>query len=495
MTTIYIEKFDESFMRLWSDDDGAERELSEFFCFEVPGARWSPKYKAGFWDGKVRLYDQVRKKLYLGLLPYVMTFAEQNNYEVSITNQFDKPVHTEKEVGLFLDGLDIHTNGKKIEYRDYQMDAIIHAINNERCVLLSPTSSGKSAMIYGLMRWHVDQNRKVLMIVPSTSLVEQLYSDFADYSSENGWDVDENCQKIYSGFTKEIHKEVTITTWQSIFEQPPSYFKNFDVVFGDEAHHFKSASLTKIFDKLGNTKFRIGTTGTIDDRESKTNKLTLEGMFGKVYKVISTKQLMDQGSVVKLKIQNVVLNYDEDTRKLLKGSDYKGEMDFIVGHQKRNEFIAKLAVKSKGTTLVLFQFVEKHGKPLLKLIKQMAGDRKVYYIAGSVSTLEREEIRQMLKGDEDSIIVASFQTMSTGVNMPAIRNVIFTYPSKSKIRNLQSIGRGLRLADGKSHCTLYDVVDNLKWKSKPNHALKHASERYKIYMEEGFEVNVVEVKI
>ena len=491
---VNIEKLDEVYVRIFSDPS-IEQELADFFTYEYPGARFTPQYKARLWDGKVRLYDQIRKTLYVGLVSYVEEFCIRNGYEV----EFKTPIHktnniTSDIVEQFAKSLNPYGRGKPIEIRDYQLDAVQSALDKERTLLLSPTASGKSFIIYTTMRWHVNAGRKCIIIVPTTSLVEQLYTDFEDYSSANGWSVKDACQKLYSGFTKDFTKEVLITTWQSVYLQPKSWFKQFDVIFGDEAHQFKAKSLTTVMEKMDNIRYRIGTTGTLDNK--KVHRLVLEGMFGPVHRVTTTKALMDSGRLSNLNIMCVILKYSEEVRKANKNMTYQDEMDFIVSNESRNKFIRNLAIKSEGNTLVLFQYVEKHGKILYDLIKEKAKDgRKIFFVYGGTDTSDREAIRHITEGESDAIIIASFGTFSTGINIPSIENVVFASPSKSKIRNLQSIGRGLRLKEGKTHCNLYDIADDLHWKSWKNHTLNHAAERYKTYAEEQFDIKLVEVDI
>ena len=492
---IKIEKLDEVFVRVFSDPS-IEQELVDFFTYEYPGARFTPQFRARLWDGKVRLYDGVRKTLYSGLVKYVHTFAERNQYEI----QYVKPEEflpnnlVYSDVERWVQTLNPQSRNEAITVRDYQSDAIFNAINDERILLLSPTASGKSLIIYSILRWHLEHNRKCILIVPTTSLVEQMYTDFEDYSSANGWPVNQHCQKLYSGFSKDFTKDVLITTWQSVYLQPKSWFKQFNVIFGDEAHQFKAKSLTTIMEKMDSIKYRIGTTGTLDNK--KVHQLVLEGVFGPIYKVTTTKKLMDSGKLADLNIMCVLLKYNEEIRKERKNKTYQEEMDWLVSCEPRNKFIRNLAVNSKGNTLVLFQYVEKHGKVLYDLIKSKVNDkRKVFFVYGGTETTDREAIRHITEGESDAIIIASFGTFSTGINIPSLENVIFASPSKSKIRNLQSIGRGLRLKDGKTSCNLFDLADDLHWKSWKNHTLNHAAERYKTYAEEEFKVKMVEVEL
>jgi superfamily II DNA or RNA helicase len=494
MPTVTVEKLDEVYMRVMSEPS-IEQELVDFFTYEYPGARFTPQFKARLWDGRVRLMCGIRKTLYIGLLQYVEEFCVRNSYELV----YKTPIThnngiTHELVQEFAEWLNPHGRGKPIEIRDYQVEAVKTALDKERTLLLSPTASGKSFIIYTTMRWHLQQNRKCIIIVPTTSLVEQLYADFEDYSSANGFVVKDYVQKLYSGFTKDLSREVLITTWQSVYLQPKSWFKQFDVIFGDEAHQFKAKSLIGVMEKMDEIRYRIGTTGTLDNK--KIHRLVLEGVFGPVHRVTTTKALMETQKLAQLNIMCVVLKYSEEIRKARKSNSYQEEMDWIVSHYPRNKFIRNLTVKSKGNTLVLFQYVEKHGKVLYDMIKEKVHeDRKVFFVYGGVDTADREAIRHICEGETDAIIIASYGTFSTGINIPSIENVVFASPSKSKIRNLQSIGRGLRLSEGKAACNLYDLADDLHWKSWKNHTLNHAAERYKTYAEEQFDLKLVEVNL
>ena len=221
-------------------EPGISQELNDFFTFEVPGARFMPLYKNRMWDGKARLFNMYRQELYVGLLPYLQDFADTLEYKVELDiENIGDPVST-KYVENFAEKLNLQSGDKDIEIRDYQVEAVKHAINTGRALLLSPTASGKSLIIYNLIRYHQHLNRKQLIIVPTTSLVEQMYGDFQDYATANDWAVSENCHRIYGGKEKSNDYPVTISTWQSIYKFPKSWFDKFDVIYGDEAHLFKA---------------------------------------------------------------------------------------------------------------------------------------------------------------------------------------------------------------------------------------------------------------
>ena len=490
---IKVTKYNEAYLNI-DTDPGTGQEICDFFSFDVPGARFMPAYKARAWDGKARLYNMYRKELYVGLLPYLKEFANTLEYKIEVDiKDVGDPVSTQYVESL-AKKLKLQSGGKDIEIRDYQVEAVRHSINKGRALLLSPTASGKSLIIYNLVRYHQHLGRKQLLIVPTTSLVEQMFGDFGDYATADDWQVSENCHRIYGGKEKTAEYPVTISTWQSIYKFPKSWFEQFDVVYGDEAHNFKAKSLTTILDKCVNAPYRIGTTGTLDG--TKTHKLVLEGIFGTVKNVITTKKLMEDNTVANLDITCLVLDYSDQERKLVKGMTYQEEMDWIVSHPKRNTFLKNLCTTQKGNTLVLFQFVEKHGKVLYQLINDKVGaDRKVFFVHGGTDTEQREEIRALTEKENDAIIIASYGTFSTGINIRNLHNIVFASPSKSRIRNLQSIGRGLRKGDNKTSCNLFDIGDDISWKSKKNYTLGHMVERVKIYNEEGFKYKLVRVPI
>jgi superfamily II DNA or RNA helicase len=369
--------------------------------------------------------------------------------------------------------------------RDYQIEGVYDALKHNRKLLISPTASGKSLMIYSLVRYYVERGQKILVVVPTTSLVEQMYKDFEDYS----WDASSYCHKIYSGREKTNNSPVTITTWQSIYKLERGFFEDFDVVIGDEAHLFKSKSLIQIMTKLHHAKYRFGFTGTLDGTQ--THKWVLEGLFGPSYKIIRTSELMEKGHVSKLDIRCLVLKH-----KPRIFATYEDEVQFIISHDKRNNFIKNLSLDLKGNTLILFSRVETHGKPLYELIyNAKKANRKVFFIHGGVDTEERELVREITEREEDAIIIASYGVFSTGINIRNLHNVIFASPSKSRIRNLQSIGRVLRKGKNKTKAMLYDISDDCTYNSRKNYTLNHLIERIKIYNEEKFNYEIITINL
>ena len=490
-------------------DPGVAYELSDFFTFFVPGYKFMPSYKNKFWDGKVRLYNSRDKTLYAGLLSYLHEFAEVR--QCTIEYEFDEYYGyansqsniTLEQVTEFANSLNLFSRDKAITPRDYQLEAVHHALLNYRALLLSPTASGKSLIIYILIRAFLEENpgKRVLLIVPTTSLVAQMSTDFKDYSTldTEQWNNDAECYLIYGGKEKmNINARVVISTWQSIYKMRPEWFEPYGMVIGDEAHNFKAKSLTSILDKLRDAKYRIGTTGTLDGTQ--THKLVLEGMFGPVYKVTTTKALMDSDTLAQLSIDVLLLKYEEAYCQAAKCFDYQAEIDFIVGHTPRNKFIRNLAIAQTGNTLILYNYVEKHGKPLYDLIDAKLNElprrtRKLFFVSGGVDTDAREEIRALTEKENDAIIVASLGTFSTGINIRNLHVLIFASPSKSQIRVLQSIGRGLRKSDNGKATKVFDIADDLHWKKNRNYTLDHAAARVKLYGSEKFNFKIHEVPL
>lgn len=477
---VVIEQVDNVWARVQTEP-GIAQELSDFFTFSVPSAKFSPAFRAKKWDGKIRLFSLRTYKIYAGLIDYVKEFCKINGYHCKVIRKGEQN-NLKYAIPKTLE----------IVPHDYQEKALVWSLLKKRGIVVSPTASGKSLIIYLLSRNLFALGKKQgLLIVPTTSLVEQMYSDMKDY----GWNVEKYCQRVYydSGDTREPNKPLVISTWQSIYMMPKKYFKQFDFVIGDEAHQFKADSLKRIMKNLVNCEYRIGTTGTLNPE--KVHRLVLEGLFGPAKKFVSTKELIDRKKLAKFNVKCVVLKYDDKTTKKMAGADYQSELDFIISHDGRNRFLRNLANSIEGNSLFLYTYVEKHGRPLWNLFSDTITDRRIFFVCGKTAVEEREEIRVLTEQEDNAIIIASYGTFSTGINIRNLHNVIFTSPTKSKIRTLQSIGRGLRLGDNKEEATLYDIADDLRRGQYVNYTLKHFEERVKMYSEEKFPFKIVNVRI
>ena len=483
MSDLTITKKNEVFLKIVSEPHVAH-ELSDQFTFEIPGAKFMPQYRKRHWDGKIRLFNLQTGEIYVGLLDKIVSFCKHHKYDYKFENSkyFGLPFEVNEMISE--EGVKDYMNHiSKTPPRDYQIEGVYDALRHNRRLVISPTASGKSLMIYSIVRYFAEQRKSTLIVVPTTSLVEQMYKDFESY----GWDAETYCHKIYAGREKESKCPVVITTWQSIYKLPKTYFERFEVVVGDEAHQFKSASLVKIMTKLHTAKYRYGFTGTLDGTQ--THKLVLEGLFGPSYKTIKTHELMEKGYLAKLNAKIILLQHNPvcfDT--------YEEEIQYLISHERRNKFIKNLALDLKGNTLILYSRVETHGEILYNSINS-SDSRKVFFIHGGVDVENRELCRSITEKENNAIIVASYGTFSTGINIKRLHNIIFASPSKSRIRNLQSIGRVLRKGKGKVKAVLYDIADDCSTTTKRNYTLNHLIERIKIYNEENFNYDLVKVSL
>ena len=479
---IEIQPHCQTYISVRTNDRGIVRELAEHFTFKVPGYQFMPAYKRGMWSGDIQLYNQRTGLIYYGLLSKVEQFCKSNNYDYTI----DSELQPNTDINLAeITKLINESITADIQIRDYQITAVFNAIQTNRRLLVSPTGSGKSLVIYAIQHYY---NAKTLIVVPSTALCSQLAGDFIEYNNQYS----DTIHKVYEGSPKQTDKRITIATWQSLYKQPKEFFDQFGCVICDEAHLAKASSITSIMEKLTKCKYKFGLTGTLDG--TPTNKLVLEGLFGPVYEVTTTSKLIEQKHLANFSIKCITIDYDDTQKQLCKTMTYGDELDMIISNTKRNKLITNLACSVEGNTLVLFQFVEKHGKILYDLIKNNT-DRPVYFIHGKVSGDDRNDMRKIVEQQDNAIIVASVQTFSTGINIKSLKNIIFCSPSKSRIRTLQSIGRVLRRSETKTDSVLYDIADNLTWKSRKNYTLQHFIERVKIYSKENFPYKLYTVRL
>ena len=481
-----ISKKNEVYLVLDDLDPSTKQELTEFFTFEVPGAKFMPQFKNRMWDGKIRLFSPATGQIYVGLLSYIKNYCSRNGIDYTLEDEVEDERNVERSVvSGFVKSLKPKSKGKSLRVRDYQIDAVHHAVSRHRALLLSPTASGKSLIIYSLVRYYKMMGLRTLILVPTTSLVEQMYTDFEDY----GWSSGTYCQKIYQGHDRKVTKDVVISTWQSLYKMPKKYFEDFGCVIGDEAHMFKSKSLTGIMTKLHQCKYRFGLTGTLDG--TLTHRLVLEGLFGTAETIVTTKELIDRKTLADLTVKCIVLKHKNIREKMT----YAEELEYLATNEKRNDFIVNLLQHLDGNTLCLFQLVEKHGKPLYDQVQETITDRKTFFVYGGTDTSEREEIRGVVENEKKSIILASYGTFSTGINIRNINNIVFSSPSKSRIRVLQSLGRGLRKTDTKHSVLIFDIADDVSHNNKRNFTLNHFSERISLYNEQQFDYQISKVKL
>jgi superfamily II DNA or RNA helicase len=484
MSDVVIEKKNEVYIKLKCEPH-ILYEIAEYFIFEPSSVKFMSQYRSKHWDGKIRLLSTATGEIYAGLLDKVIAKIKNHGYTYEFKNNkyYNLPFEVNEE---------ITEEGVKgymkhictLNPYDYQINAVYECLRYNRKTIVSATSSGKSYMIYALVRYYVTKKKRVLVVFPTTSLIHQMHKDWIEY----GWDAEKYCHMIYSGQEKNTELEVTLSTWQGIHKLDKSFFEGYDCVIVDECHGCKSKSLIDIMKKSHNAKYRFGFTGTLSNgsKDSQTHEWVISGLFGPSYKAVGTKELIDKGRASKLDIKCLVLKHNPQ-----KFNTYEDEIQFIINNEQRNNIIKKLALDLKGNTLVLFARVETHGLPLYESINSGSdSNRKIFFVHGGVDVQEREQVREITERENNAIIVASYGVFSTGISIKNLHNVIFASPSKSRIRNLQSIGRVLRKGNNKDRATLYDIADDSTYNSRKNYTLNHFIERIKIYNEEEFNYDI-----
>lgn len=473
MYEVKIRYIDEVFIRVEANPSVLE-DIYDNFSFRPKNYKYMHKFKCGLWDGWIRLFNKKSRTIYRGLLNELVKFLRNKSYRVIVDDRLNDYSDLDED---HLNTL-IKSWNLPVTPRDYQIEYLKDTLRDKRILILSATGSGKSLIIYMIVRYLQEFLGKGLIVVPTISLVSQMYKDFKYY----GYDSERYCHCVTAGVDKNTDKFLTISTYQSIYNLPEEYFKEFSFLIIDECHLADAKSLVGISERSQNALYRIGTTGTLKD--SKVNTMVLEGLFGPTKKFIDTKELIDRGQLSKLNIKFLIFEYPESDRKMVKNLDYSDELRVVISNHKRNQYIKNLSLSIKGNTLILYQFVEDHGRILYDLIKD--NGRNTFFIHGGVSGEEREKIREIVDNSEDNIIVASYGTFSTGINIKNLDNLILASPLKSKIKNLQSIGRILRISGRDKEATVYDLVDNLSVKGSMNFLFRHFLERNKIYKKEKF---------
>ena len=489
MQELIIEKLNNVYLRI-KCDMGQKMELKAFSSFYAPAFQYHPKFKSKIWDGKVSYFNLKDNTVPIGLLPEIFKFCKKYGYKPKLNFNVDelKPDEVDDDfLHEFYNKLFANSN---IKPRDYQHHAIKSALNNSRGVIQSCTGSGKSLIIYSLIRFLLAEGKQVILVVPNVSLVNQMYADFVDY----GWlKAFESAEKLYSGEKPTFDKPLLITTYQSLMKRPPKFFERFDAIINDEAHSVKSIELQKIAQKCVNADVRIGLTGTMPKELS--DKYNIQGMLGPVIFNLKSKTLIDSGKLARIKVVNTFLDYPQSLKKLGANRNYHDEIKLIESFPERNYIFKYIFdnLSDGDNSIVLVDRID-HLDSIAEYIEKEIDDKyTLYVINGSVKPDEREKIRTAIDKQENVILVATYGTVSTGINIKRIHNVILASSSKSEIRILQSIGRGLRTHSEKSGVIIWDLVDDFSYTTnrgnhKKNHTYKHWEERYKYYNEQEFPV-------
>jgi superfamily II DNA or RNA helicase len=487
------------------------------------GYRFHPRFKMRVWDGKRHMIDKAGV-VSLGLWKEVYTCCIENQVPFIITNKQDFPLDRTvqpDDVDQWAQEFFKHhilPDGGVFNPRDYQSEAVGKLLHNRYALTRIATSGGKSLVSSILMfyTWaKINPNAKFLLIVPSTNLVRQFYNDIVSYNhgfDENGTqnpnplpiEIEEIMSDKPRKNTSGVVPNVYIGTYQSLVKYPAEWFKQFHGVICDEAHTCKAKSLLDIMGHtLDTAHLRIGMSGTFPGKDT-SEFLVIQSVTGPIVSMVKAKDLMDKGQITKVKIKALLLNHDvpEIAERLIniRKSDGKAAFDLerrlVQESVKRGMLIDKIVMSAKGNTLVLFHKKD-YGKAMYERIKAANPDRRVYYIAGEINLAKRDFIKtQMEDTSSPAILVASYGTLSTGVSIKAITNVIFTESFRSEQIVLQSIGRALRLHKDKTTAVIYDLVDVFDAHNKKIGVLHgHYKDRKKMYSEENFPLEELAINI
>ena len=503
MRIINITKENESYLRVIGLSEHEHSRLAEDLAFYVPGYKFDSRFRSGQWDGKIRLLKKNSTLLYLGLLDTLKSLLQKYSIPFTTSDQFCDIGYSEDRISSALKYLKLPEHIEEVF--KHQIDFMKIALSTKKCIVVSPTGSGKSLCLYIYAKYLIenflDADSKILLVVPSTSLVCQMQTDFESYDTYYNT-IKDKIHPIIGGLEKDDPtKQIYISTWQSIYDLPKEYFQKFKVLIVDEVHRAKAKSIVSITEKCTKSEWRLGCTGTTSGY--KTHDIVLIGVIGKIHRVVKTSELIEQKILAPIKIFNFIFKYPLDAKLLCRNLDYQKEKKWIISNKKRNLIIIEIISNLKQNTIVMFDFIE-HGKFLFEeLSKKLLGKKKILYVDGSTKVEEREWIRGEMERDDSHILVASASIYSTGINIKRIHNIVLTSGGKSKIRILQSIGRGLRTHASKDRLNIIDIVDDLQISredanefrlqsgigvsTRQNFMLYHFKQRLGYYTDEGFD--------
>lgn len=480
---VTVEKQDES----WFKIDGPthfRQALSDHFSFDVENLHFmkqkNPRLR--FWDGKVRLYKSKSGLLPAGLIDKALEWMAPNN----LININIVPIERRPSVEFSKELFDLlvkqaKKNDPRFEYAEDQELAVRHCLKQKRTLLVSPTSSGKSFIIFAV---HEHINKKTLIIVPTIQLTTQMKGNFREYGFKG------DVYTLFHGQDRSFevkNGDVVVGTWQTLKDMPKEFFHQFEVLIGDEVHELQTNSGSTIVEACINAHYKIGTTGSL--RNSKMHQLALEGLFGPVFQAITTKELMEKGRVSKLKINIIMLKYSEEDRKAFwkQRTDAKSEMQWLLTHEKRNRAIRKLALSFDRNTLVMFKG-NKYGFDLYQQMElDSSHNKKLFYVDGEIDLSDRQELVNYFEANDDGVGTVSYGTFQRGISIKNLIHLLFTVPFKSEITTIQSIGRLLRLHERKDRAILWDFADDLSYQGNTNAALEYLFARVQEYAAAGFE--------
>ena len=491
--------------------------------------KFTPQFKRKIWDGSVDNFNG--GSISYGLWKEMALALQEIGCKLIVENKEDLPIDrtvTLEKVTKFCDDffkdhyyLDENGEKKNFDAYKHQVEAAYKVLRNRYCTVEVATSGGKSliiSIVYFYLLRHYGDTKKFLLIVPSLTLVTQFYDDILEYNygkfKENVNPIDLKVQEIMSDKPRKWHGEgepnIYISTYQSLSNVTNFGEKFYTQFFGvscDEAHMAKSASFNKILSRtIKASKYQFGVSGTFQDDEF-AEYISIQKLTGPKVIKVRAKELQELGIISWVRILQIHLNHDDpEFLQMLKtirsnpnsGAEaYRLEGDYVRSSDKRMKFITKLISTMKNNSLVLFNIIE-YGLEIVEALKEFLaqqieeGKVEIHLIYGEIKKAEREEIKKRMELNDGviRILVASYGTLSTGVSIKNIHNVVFAEGFKSESRIIQSIGRALRLHETKTIASIYDIVD-LFTEERGHSSLKnHGEERLLMYKKHEYPYKV-----
>lgn len=492
MADITIYKENETFAKLDCNED-INHEVNNLFSAWAPGYKFNPRYKHHLWDGKSRFYSPITQLLPIGFVTNLINWCKQKNYtykNVGFDNFVDNTIDPE-ELRKFANEK-LKDSPKHYVIREYQLNAVYNALTKKHGIILACTGSGKSLMIYIIFRYLLEKKnlKKLLLIVPSTTLVNQMLSDF---KKDYGWnEADEYVELLKGGEKPTFKTPILISTWQSLMKKDKDFFDRFQGVVVDEAHQGKAKEITREVKSCVNAQYKIGTTGTLPIELS--DQMSINSVIGDIIFEVKSKALIDEGVLTKMSVAALYLKYPDEMIKENRDRIYQEEVKLVEEYPTRNKSLEFIIDHSKPTDNVLILVTHRdHLKSISKYLTERYPDKSINIIHGDIKDKIREEIRVGIEDKEGAVIIATYKTLSTGVNIPKLHSVILYSNSKSRVQVLQSIGRGLRKHETKNKVIIFDIIDDLSYKTrngkiKKNYCMQHYDERLAFYKEQEFPV-------
>lgn len=500
---------------------GEFNQLKLYLTRKVHNYRFMKRYKLGVWSGDIDYFKD--GFIDFGLWQEVYQCCKTYGYKFIIENQDQFPINkniSKEKLQDFIENFykDHKTSdGKPFIPYEHQIEAIFQLLKYQFGIVEIATAGGKS-LVFGTLLFYylinINPDAKILLIVPNISLVTQFYNDLGDYNygfkNENLTPCDIRIDEVMSDKPRKYRNDekkpnVYIGTYQSLEKYPKEWFKQFEVVAADEAHTAKAQTLINILTKtFGSSKIRFGMSGTYPSPSS-VEILTIQSLLGPKLINISAKQLMDKGLISNVKIKAILLHHDnhkfaEAVYNIKKRGDGQKawllEKEYVANSAKRKTFIKNLVDKFTTNSLILFHNIE-YGTELFNFLKDNCQNKDVFYIDGETPVEKRDYIKNKMEDTSGNpkILVASFGTTSTGVNIKAITNIIFAQGFKSDQVIRQSIGRGLRLHSEKNKLIVFDIVDIFHDSFKTTLWKQYESRRDDIYKKQKYPFDELKIKL